>query len=423
MNELTLRPSSGYENSYYDIMFTVDIGPHEEGRISFRNATTNEDLKVLGVNDGIIEGQNTILTCGKQTVAGYINLFNHDKMNQGLIGHDSVDIVCRIRAKRNGSDAEDVIRQSFLNESAAVDQTIPPFDLAVQSQQVDLSKQAPLVLTISSYSVGHYELCVERTEEPNLRSTFEIVTKPGEMKIEVPSMVLYDDLKPCEDRSDEYHICWAKRTGRLPGSFLGRTYIPLEQSKFRFFGRPEMPQPQTRLDPVGRQLPETFLLSDRYWVHCHESNSNLANFRRSPFTHNPGMAVYRIEMEEAQQARAEIMNSLNQDGERLKENEATLAKEVNLGDLAHESDLSLRNDAFAEFSEIYLEKASQILPSDGHRRVLAIRQKAVVSSVNARGSNDCGCSRGTDKNSDGKIGHVRKTSRNKFNRRLQPKQL
>lgn len=274
MTQFILNPSSGYVNSYLDVQFVIQFEQSYKTEITLYNETTKSPIEILGVSNGYIINEHKIVVKNASQIDGYINPFNKDKMNLGLKGFIGVNIKCKIvRYDINNNIASSEEESTiFYNQSQSIDGNIIPFDLNIENNNINAETREPLRLKIECNSVEKYELCIKSEDELH-EFTFEVVTKNGQIIIEIPIEILWFDLNAKQKQN--YNIYWAKFQGISHLKFMERTHISIDKATFSIKGELKL-LPTTRFSPTSNDLPEYFILSHRYLVHTHENWSELA---------------------------------------------------------------------------------------------------------------------------------------------------
>lgn len=271
-----LDPSSGFDDSYFDVRFEVEFEVSASGIIKIYNDTSGEELDILGASSGRIINGNELIT-KSSSVYGHINIFNHDKMNKKFKAHSKVKIRCDVeRFDIDGVPSKESETIEFYNESKSLDAEVIPFDLVIHNPEVDLYKNEPLQFDIISGSDKYYELCLRALDE-SCQSTLEISAKRGKTSISVPAEFLYEDLKLNSNVRKNFQFYYVKFQGTTYSRMANRKYIPIDKTNVKFNSIDGFsPAPQSRIDPTGVEYGKDFILSDRYLVLCPREHSAFA---------------------------------------------------------------------------------------------------------------------------------------------------
>lgn len=275
--KLEITPSSGHADSYFDVTFKLSM-PQSVDRVEvkIKNTSSNEDIKIIGVNYGFIKGEYIAVFKNAQKLEGYFNIFNKDRMNKKFNIYKSVDLVFEINITNGNEEYTEQRSISFYNESKSLDAEIVPFDLIVQNPSVNIVGHEPLKLDIVSDIEKKYEICI-KSDDNSLMCCFSVLASKGRTKIEVPSEIIYADLEldKKENRRKKFKFYSIKKEGITFAKFVNRKYIPIHNSNLSFvFPETMMPEPTKRLDVLGNNLSKDFVLSDRYLVHTHKDYSS-----------------------------------------------------------------------------------------------------------------------------------------------------
>ena len=275
--KLEITPSSGHADSYFDVTFKLSLPqPVDYLEVRIKNTSSNEDLKIIGVNYGFIKGEYTSIFKNTHNAEGYFNIFNKDRMNKKFNIYKSADLLFTVLIKNGEEQYSQEKVVSFYNESKSLDAEIIPFDLIIHNSLINIQKFEPLKLDIISDIEKKYELCI-KSDDNMLMSCFSVLSRKGRSCIEVPSAIIYSDLEldKKENSRKKFKFFYVKREGITFAKFMNRKYIPIHNSDLSF-NLPDhmMPNPTNRLDILGNSLSKDFVLSDRYLVHTHKDYSS-----------------------------------------------------------------------------------------------------------------------------------------------------
>jgi len=279
--QFEITPSSGYDNSYYDIHYEVLLNENlsdQSHRLFFINKATNERLHILATSVGYINSEGyVVIEKPVKKLEGYFDLFNNDKMNVKLENYPQVEVECVIEGKSQISQST-----LFFNESFSIDQGIVPFHLAVENKTtIDLSKQEPLRLTVIADAERSFHLVID-TLHVNIQYDFYIFTKKGQLHLEIPPEVLYHELNLYKMSNIKFRICYMKKHGVNYNNVINEKKVPISDTEFQFVNHLKL-HPQTRLDPIERELSYSdFLPSDRYFVPTWHEYSFYSRLRKDP---------------------------------------------------------------------------------------------------------------------------------------------
>lgn len=273
--EFKLDPPSGFSDSYFDIEFAVTIKTFPKAVITFYNETSAEFLNIMGVTSGYISNEKEIIIKNASLVQGHINLFSDDKMNKKFATHGSVNIKCKVDYFNTNEELQESEESivSFYNESHSLDGDIIPFDIKIHNLVCNLQELEPVKIDLISGIETKYELCVRSTDGSTI-CPFEIVVQKGVNYIEIPAPMLYYDLDLNKNRRKVFQLYYIKFQGTNFSKLANRKYMPIPHSTFSFqIPNGLSPKPQSRKDPVGRQLNSEFVISDRYLVFVAKEHS------------------------------------------------------------------------------------------------------------------------------------------------------
>lgn len=264
-----LDPPSGHANSYLDIKFQIEMESSEYTEIEIINLHNKQKIEILGVSNGFIKNETTIVAKNISSIEGYINIFNRDKMNSGLENIASINIKAVAKITINGEVKEESSVLTFYNESKSADSEIIPFDFQVNNT-VNLDSDRSLVINARSTVSRKYELCIKHEYSSY---HFNIYAIAGNNTVNIPISVLYYELDI--SKSPTFDLYWVKFEGLGYSKVMNRKYIKIPDSNVTFSGKKVRIYPQPRLGPAGEILPKTFVLSDRYFVHTYRDFSGL----------------------------------------------------------------------------------------------------------------------------------------------------
>lgn len=260
---LSLKPSSGYANSYFDIEFSIYFDTPLTGTITIFNKTTSQNLNILSVSTGTIIGENKINIVNCSTVTGFINLFNDDKMNTGLHPYKSINLEATFESKDTSIKSDTL----FYNQSQSIDSKIVPFDLVLENNTLDLSQHVPLVITLVSTVKSKYEICIKHSPLSKQNCTFEVLAKKGVTTVKIPAEILYWDLELWNNKKRNFQFYYVKFEGITFSRVANRVYNLMPNINVTLnVSQSMMPESQKRLTPNNVSLPDDLVLSDRYLV-------------------------------------------------------------------------------------------------------------------------------------------------------------
>lgn len=272
---IVLSPPSGHADSYLDITFRIRFDEKvDQAKITVFNDTVNEPLDILGVIGGFISLETTAIFKDSLMAEGFINIFNQDKMNKKLGAYQSVDIrfVAEVTINGEQSTIENVV--VFYNESQSLDADIIPFDVSIDNPDLDIASGEPLRINVTSDVDKSYEIAI-KSEFSEAVCNFMVAARKGRTSISIPSEVIYSDLELDRKRSTKCGLYYVKRKGVTYARLMNHVYIAISNSALTFRApKTLMPKAQTRLSPIGTELGDDFVLSDRYLVHTHKDFSS-----------------------------------------------------------------------------------------------------------------------------------------------------
>lgn len=275
--QLKLDPSSGYSDSYFDIEFTVNFGQCDKAYVKIYNASSKQQLNILGTSNGVIFNQNEIIVENTTMVSGYINLFNGDKTNKNLRGYSKIEIRFEIEIFNNNQIESYKSSTFFLNENNSLDADIIPFDFNLLTTHVNVDNNEPVKFEIISTSAQNFELSIG-TEDQKLNCVIEVSAMNGRTYINVPIEFLYHDLNLKINKLRKFQVFYIKRRGITFSRLSNRIYVPIPNTQLSFSASEEItPLPQSRKGPTNQDLDDNFIISDRYLVICPKQYSNFAS--------------------------------------------------------------------------------------------------------------------------------------------------
>lgn len=277
--QFSIDPYSGHADSYFDIRFEVSFDTMKDASIHFVNNDTKQKLEILSSMNGTIINGTELRIKNSNRAVGYINLFNNDKMNRKLSDFSVVNISCH-----SESDVSESSECSFYNESKSVDSCILPVDVILTQKCIELDKDESLKLSILCSAESKHEFCLKSKTN---KYSFEVVCKNGRTDIEIPSEVIGHHLR----ETDEVKVLYVKFEGVNYSKQMVRKYIDIPKATFAIKGVKTL-RSQDRTGPDGKDLPDNFVLSDRYFVHTWNKFSSFGksydlakNIIRSRFFH------------------------------------------------------------------------------------------------------------------------------------------
>lgn len=272
---ISINPLSGHDNSYYDINFNIVL-ENSNSRISIFNMSNNSYLEILSTDSGQIKNDIYLYSDSKY-VSGYFNIFNRDKLNKLLSNYIKVTFKFIIEDLDTGIISEEFI--DFYNESKSADYDVMPFDLIVEKNTINVSKE-DLLISVICDSESKFELCIQDDTQIN-KCIFEIITKKGKTDISIPGNLLLVDLL-LNNQHSKFNIYLVKYEGYDYNKFKNRKYLKIPNINI-FLNYSDFLLPQERKGPIG-DMDDSFLLSDKYFVHTHKdfsafSAKNINNIR------------------------------------------------------------------------------------------------------------------------------------------------
>jgi hypothetical protein len=274
MTEFIIDPQSGFADSYLDVKFKVSFDKCERATVELFNETIGQQLEILSVGSGHIQGETKAIVKDSESLEGFVNLFNKDKMNSKLESHVYIEMRCKVTIQKGNHTVVDEKTARFYNESLSLDAGIVPFDIHIDNPHLDLRNNVPLSMTLISDIDKRYELCIM---PPNgaTKCTFEVLAKKGENQILLPSEVIWNDCGIGQYTISGLQLYWVKFEGIDHQRFRNRKYVPIDGTRLTFNTRDMQPKPQTRLGPTNAPLSKDFVVSDRYFVHTWKHFSSL----------------------------------------------------------------------------------------------------------------------------------------------------
>ncbi len=274
---IMLSPPSGHTDSYLDVTFKIQFDQSvSEAKITVFNDTSKEPLDILGVIGGHIILERTAIFRNTGAAEGFINIFNKDKMNKKFALLRSVDIRFVAEMICDGKEITEEETVVFYNESMSLDAGIVPFDLILDNSEIDIEHGVPMGLSVISDTEKSYEICI-KSEGSDNKCNFSIASQRGRTSIKVPAELIYSDLELEDDknRQKRYQMYYVKREGVTFARLMNKKHIPIANTDLTFrLPKTLMPQAQLRKTPIGTELSEDFVLSDRYLVHTHKDFSS-----------------------------------------------------------------------------------------------------------------------------------------------------
>jgi len=259
-----ISPTSGYDNSYYDIKFIVTFDNElssSDFKLSFLNKTTDTLLDILATSQGTIENGTHIIGKPCKQIVGYFNLFNDDKMNVGLSRFNKIELEC-IAENENEEFRKRIF---FFNESFSSDGEIIPFEIEMKNKTIDLSKNEPLEFDVIADFERSFHMVVESTLG-NLSYDFYIFTKKGRMTIRFPIEILHYELSLYKTSKQTFRLSYMKEHGVTYNNVVNKKKVSIRDSEIKFINSFRL-FPQTRFDSLDRELSyKDFFPSDRYYV-------------------------------------------------------------------------------------------------------------------------------------------------------------
>ncbi len=262
MIEFNIDPPSGHAESCLDIQFTIKFNKSNRAEIQIFNDTSGEQIEIISVSKGVIHKETTIVVKNSNSVEGFVNLFNKDKMNFNLSGLAHVTLRCVVTTENSVEEDTFV----FYNESQSLDASVIPFDLILDSNEINLERNEPLRMHLVCDSESKFELAVKSLDDSQHICHFEIVAKPGRTDFILPSEIIWSDTEYHKYYNKKFQLFWVKFEGITHMKFLNRKYIPITETNLSFIGRKMKPQAQNRKGPTGENLSPDFILSHRYFV-------------------------------------------------------------------------------------------------------------------------------------------------------------
>ncbi len=262
----SIDPPSGHASSYMDIKFSIKFEKADKVIVKLYNKVTDENIHILGVMSGHILNETDAVSKNTTSVEGFFNVFNRDKMNDKLADFVAVDIECRATFYRGDVETKQSRTVTFYNESKSLDGSVVPFDLIVENPEIDIKHNIPLKLQIVCSEEKKYELAI-RSAHGEHNYQFEVMTKKGMLDLVIPSELLFFNLGIKRNPINRFSIYYVKLEGVDLSGFRNRKFIPISNTNLKFNSLSVMPEIQHRQDPIGRDLSDEFIISDRYFVH------------------------------------------------------------------------------------------------------------------------------------------------------------
>lgn len=257
-----ITPSSGIDNSYFDIKFVVSFNEIKSNfKLYFLNKSNNTRLEILATSSGYINTDGIIVSPPCSKIEGFFNLFNDDKMNIALEQYFKVELECVVESD-SGIEKSVVF---FYNESFSSDKHILPFSISLKNNIIDLSSNKPFSFDITADGEKSLHFVIG-TIIGNIAYDFFIYTKNGTLTINIPLEILHYELSLYKTYDKKFQLYYMKKHGVSYTNIINEKKIPLENTDITFVNRLLL-FPQTRFDPLGKELSyEHFLPSDRYFV-------------------------------------------------------------------------------------------------------------------------------------------------------------
>ena len=276
MLNFQINPSSGHAESCLDIQFAVKVDKADVLEINIFNDSAKEQLDILSINKGVIQEEKTIIAKNTNSIDGFINLFNKDKMNTRLADLVKVDLRCVAKMQVGDQISTEESSTVFYNESQSLDAHIIPFDFVLDNNIIDLKNNVPIGINIVCDNENKFELAI-RSDDGQSLCTFDVVVHKGHNTIQLPSEIAWHDLQISKYYMKKFQFYWVKFEGVNHMKFMNRKYVPIPGSTISFNSTAMHPKPQTRLGPTGAELPKDFVLSHRYFVHTWKQYTSLGD--------------------------------------------------------------------------------------------------------------------------------------------------
>lgn len=276
--KLTISPSSGYANSYFDVKVSVGFEQPFSGLVTISNETSQEQLDILSTSHGIILEDKKIKLVNTFEVAFHINLFSGDKLNKNLHIYDSVQLKVHTHENNGFIQSQEV---NFYNESSSADKDVIPFE--IYAEETILYPDKPIILHITSTEERKFELCMQSSLQSLKKFTFEIVAKKGLTDIHIPHELYKWNLHDKSWHKKTYTLFYVKFEGIHYSRIANRVYIPIPNLSFTINDSPHTLMPQKKVNPHGHQLDgNRFVLSDRFFVPCLKEHSGFGGKTEYP---------------------------------------------------------------------------------------------------------------------------------------------
>ena len=340
--KFSLDPPSGFADSYLDIKFSISFKKSNMAKIKIFNDTIGEQIDILGIDRGYILEENEAIVKNTSSASGHINIFNKDKMNNGLVDFSSIRIRCEVEQKINEETVTETETILFYNESKSLDANIVPFDLVVDNYELDLESNEPLKIEIISTVEREFELCA-RLDDGSLSCPFEVSAKRGKTTVHLPLEMLFYDLQLKNNKT--FSLYYVKIEGTTFSRLANRKYVPVgKRFKVDTSGLELTPQAQGRSGPTNKIMDNNFVISDRYLVLCPAKYSDFST--KSKYTSEKLMDLTML-----------VHESQHMD---------SLAKKMKL---------------FAEDSGVKIQQTSQMIHDQKMRQSKVARPKIDITNV------------------------------------------
>jgi hypothetical protein len=200
----------------------------------------------------------------------------------------------------------------------------------------------------------------------------------------LPSEVIWNDIGLDEWGGKSFQVYWVKFEGIDQRRFRNRKYVPIEGTEIRFNALKMSAKAQSRRGPTGADLPDDFVLSDRYFVHTWRNFTSLGNM---PSLHSGAkrthLSVFMNEYQDLQEA----------DAVQLMEGPASETPVTNRPAVRPKWDerSPLQTMLIGSFASVY-DRKSQMLKSEFLNYSSRESMKVQPMSATPK-SGGCGCSR------------------------------
>ena len=273
---ITIDPTSGYDNSYYDIKFNVISDSLKNSTLQIFNKTTNEQLKILAISSGFIDETGSVHNCSNSEVYGYMNLFNDDKMNEALEKYKKIDL--EIVITNETLTEKEIV--SFYNESFSSDSEIVPIDFSIINTEPDLSIDEYLEIEIKADFERNFHFLIESIGS-KVSYDFYVYTKNGNLSVKIPLEILNYELNLYKTSHLSFRCYYMKQHGVNYANVISEKKVLIHSEDINFSGKLRL-KPQTRKDPLGNEMSyEEFVTSDRYFIPTWKDYSFLTRLQSS----------------------------------------------------------------------------------------------------------------------------------------------